>query len=140
MAVSVRLHLLVWCGPDRSRVTVAEPGISVLEAALRCCCPRCGKGKLFRGLMTLQPNCAVCGLDYGNSDTGDAGAVILIMVLGAIVVGMAFWVDFRFSPPLWVHALLWPAVIIPLAIALMRPMKAALVALQFRHRASEMGL
>jgi uncharacterized protein (DUF983 family) len=31
-------------------------------------------------------------------------------------------------------------VTIPLAILLMRPAKAALVALQFRHRASEMGL
>jgi uncharacterized protein (DUF983 family) len=39
-----------------------------------------------------------------------------------------------------VHAVLWPIVTVPLAIALMRPLKAALVALQFRHRASEMGL
>ncbi len=62
------------------------------------------------------------------------------MVLGAIVVGLAFWVEFRFSPPLWVHAMLWPAVTLPLAILMMRPVKAALVALQFRHRAAEMGL
>jgi uncharacterized protein (DUF983 family) len=56
------------------------------------------------------------------------------------VVGLAFWVEFRFSPPLWVHAILWPVVTVPLAVLLMRPAKAALVALQFRHRSSEMGL
>jgi uncharacterized protein (DUF983 family) len=88
----------------------------------------------------LRPACPVCGLDLTQSDTGDAGAVGLIMVLGAIVVILAFWVEFRFEPPLWVHVVLWPSITLPLAILLMRPMKAALVALQFRHRATEMGL
>jgi uncharacterized protein (DUF983 family) len=95
---------------------------------------------LFTGLLTLRPACPDCGLDLTQSDTGDAGAVGLIMVLGAIVVIMAFWVEFRFEPPLWVHAILWPSITLPLAILLMRPMKAALVALQFRHRSTEMGL
>jgi len=82
----------------------------------------------------------VCGLDLRDCDTGDGAIVGVIMVLGAIVVALAFWVEFRFSPPLWVHAVLWPLVTVPLAVAMMRPAKAALVALQFRHRASEMGL
>ncbi len=107
---------------------------------MRCRCPRCGKGKLFTGLLTLRPACPVCGLDLSQADTGDAGAVVVIMVLGVIVVALAFWVEFRFEPPLWVHAILWPAVTLPLAILLMRPMKAALVAAQFRTRAKEMGL
>jgi uncharacterized protein (DUF983 family) len=119
---------------------VAEPQVSILEASLRCLCPRCGKGKLFKGLLTLQPACPVCGLDFGRSDTGDAGAVIVIMVLGVIVVGLAFWVEFRFNPPLWVHAILWPVVTVPLAVLITRPMKAALVAAQFRTRPDEMGL
>jgi uncharacterized protein (DUF983 family) len=89
---------------------------------------------LFQGLLTLRPACPTCGLNFGKSDTGDAGAVGVIMVLGAI------WVEFRFNPPLWVHAILWPAVTLPLAILIMRPVKAALVAAQFRTRAAEMGL
>jgi uncharacterized protein (DUF983 family) len=91
-------------------------------------------------LLTLQAACPVCGLDLGQSDTGDAGAVGVIMVLGAIVMILAFWVEFRFEPPLWVHAILWPVVTLPLAILIMRPVKAALVAAQFRHRPHEMGL
>lgn len=62
------------------------------------------------------------------------------MVLGAFVLGMAFRVEFHLSPPLWVHAILWPVVTIPLAVLIMRPVKAALVAAQFRHRPNEMGL
>jgi uncharacterized protein (DUF983 family) len=95
---------------------------------------------LFRGVLTLQPACPVCGLQFGGSDTGDAGAVGVIIVLGAIVIALAFWVEFRFNPPLWVHAILWPAVTIPLSILITRPVKAALVAAQFRTRPSEMGL
>jgi uncharacterized protein (DUF983 family) len=64
----------------------------------------------------------------------------VIMVLGAIVICMAFWVEFHFSPPLWVHVILWPAVTLPLAVLITRPVKAALVAAQFRTRPSEMGL
>jgi uncharacterized protein (DUF983 family) len=119
---------------------VAETNVSIFQAALSCRCPRCGKGKLFKGLLTLQPACPACGLDFGRSDTGDAGAVIVIMVLGAVVGGMAIWVEFHFSPPLWVHVVLWPLVTILLAVLIMRHMKAALVAAQFRHRPNEMGL
>ncbi len=73
-------------------------------------------------------------------DTGDGAVVPVILVLGTIIVGLAFWVEFSFNPPLWVHAILWPVVTVPLAILLMRPTKAALIVQQYRHRSSEMGL
>ena len=92
------------------------------------------------GLLKVRDRCEVCGLDLRAHDSGDGPASLVILVLGAIVMVLVFWVEFRFSPPLWVHAILWPLVTVPLAIVLMRHMKAALVALQFRHRASEMGL
>ena len=88
----------------------------------------------------MRERCDVCGLDLRQHDAGDGATVGVILVLGAIIVALAFWVEFRFSPPLWVHAVLWPALTLPLAVLLMRPAKAALVALQFRHRSSEMGL
>ena len=119
---------------------MAEAGVSVLHAALACRCPRCGRGRLFRNLLEVRDRCEICDLDLRECDTGDGAIVGVIMVLGAIVVALAFWVEFRFSPPLWVHVVLWPVVTIPLAVLMMRPAKAALVALQFRHRASEMGL
>ena len=42
-----------------------------IHAGLRCRCPRCGKGELFAGFLTLQSRCEVCGLDYGFADSGD---------------------------------------------------------------------
>ena len=113
---------------------------SVLEAALHCRCPRCGQGRLYRGILDVRPRCEHCDLDLTKTDAGDGAAALVIMVLGAFVVGLAFWTEFRFEPPLWLHAVLWPLLTIPLAIVMIRSTKAALIAMQFRHRASEMGL
>lgn len=95
---------------------------------------------MFRNLVEVRDRCATCGLDLRTSDSGDGATALVILFLGAIIVGLAFWTEFHLNPPLWVHAILWPVVTIPLAIALIRPVKAGLIAMQYRHRASEMGL
>lgn len=75
----------------------------------------------------------MCGLDLSAQDAGDGPAVFVIFFLGLIVVGLAAWVELRFAPPIWVHLVLWVPLIIAGAIALLRPLKAVLIALQFRH-------
>jgi len=111
-----------------------------LDTALRGRCPRCGRGRLFRNLLEVLPACPACGLDLTKVDVGDGAVVPVILVLGTVIVGLAFWVEFSFNPPLWLHVVLWPLVTIPLAIVLMRTAKAALIAQQYRHRSAEMGL
>ena len=109
------------------------PPVSVLAAALRCRCPRCGEGKLYDGLLKVAPRCSVCGLDLAAEDTGDGAAVFVVLILGALVVGLAILVEVKFAPPFWVHIVLWTPVIIGGAIAMLRPLKAWLIAMQFRH-------
>ena len=94
---------------------------------------------MFDGVLTVKDRCPVCGLNLAEADTGDGAAAFIILFESAILVGLAFWVEFRFNPPLWVHAVLWPALAIPGTIAMMRPLKAFLVAQQFRNRPDEMG-
>jgi uncharacterized protein (DUF983 family) len=95
---------------------------------------------LFQNLLEVRPACTRCGLDLTRVDTGDGAVVPVLLVLGALIVGLAFWVEFTFSPPLWVHAILWLVVAIPLAVVMIRFAKAALIIQQYRHRSSEMGL
>ena len=109
------------------------PPIPVLAAALRCRCPRCGKGKLYQGLLTVAPRCSVCGLDLAAQDAGDGPAVFVVLILGALVVLLAILVEIKFAPPLWVHLVLWTPVVIGGAIAMLRPLKAWLIAMQYRH-------
>ena len=107
--------------------------VSVIRAALGCRCPRCGEGRLFINLLTVRPACPSCGLDLTAEDAGDGPAVFVIFFLGMIVVGLAAIVELKFAPPMWVHLLLWAPLILGGAILLLRPLKAGLIALQYRH-------
>jgi len=113
--------------------------VSILEAALRCRCPRCGKGKLYDGYLQVAERCQSCGLDLRKADSGDGPAVFLIFIVGALVVALAFWLESAAAPPMWVHMAIWPAFTLIVSLALLRPAKALLIALQFRHRASDSG-
>jgi uncharacterized protein (DUF983 family) len=113
---------------------------SVIESAMRgiaCKCPRCGKGKLYSGFLTLRPRCEACELDYAFIDAGDGPAVFIIMIAGAIVVGCALIVEVKYPPPFWVHAALWLPLILATTLLPLRAMKALLIALQFHHKAAE---
>ncbi len=110
------------------------PPVSILAAALLCRCPRCGAGKLYDGLLSVAPACSRCGLDLRAEDSGDGPAVFVMLILGAITVGLAIAVEILFSPPLWVHLVLWTPLVIGGSILLLRPLKAGLIALQYRHR------
>ena len=88
---------------------------------------------MFTGLLTVRPSCPTCGLDLSAQDAGDGPAVFVIFFLGLIVVGLAAIVEIKFSPPIWVHLALWTPLILGGAILMLRPLKAGLIALQFRH-------
>ncbi len=63
----------------------------------------------------------------------------MIFIVGPIVTGLAFWVEVAFEPPYWLHMALWGPLILAGSLLLLRPFKATLVALQYRHRAGETG-
>ena len=112
------------------------PPVSPLRAGLLARCPRCGRGRLFNGLLAVAGRCEDCGLDLSAHDSGDGPAVFVILFLGFAVVGAALVVETHYAPALWVHALIWPPLILAGALALLRPFKATLIALQYRHRRS----
>ena len=114
---------------------VTPPG--VLAASVLGRCPRCGQGKLFDGYLAVAPECSVCGQNFREFDVGDGAASLVILVVGAIVCGLALWVEFTFQPPLWLHALIWTPVVVLLTFVFLRLVKAALLVLQYRHKAGE---
>ncbi len=113
-----------------------------VRAGLLGRCPRCGKGRLFEGPLTLKVRqaCEECGLSNAFVDSGDGPAVFVIIVLGFLMMGAALILEFKLSPPLWVHLILWVPTALFLGFGLLRPMKATLIALQYRNRAEEARL
>ena len=114
-----------------------ERPLSPVATGLACRCPRCGKGRLFEGFLTIRPRCEVCGLDFAFADAGDGPAVFIIFFAGLIVVGGALVVEILFEPPFWLHALLWGPLILAVTLIPLRPMKGLMVALQYHHQAAE---
>ncbi len=94
-------------------------------------------GQAVRRLSRHRAGCSVCGQDFKAFDVGDGAAALVILVVGAIVCGLALWTEFTFQPPLWVHAVLWAPLIALLTVVFLRLTKSALLVLQYRHKAGE---
>jgi uncharacterized protein (DUF983 family) len=114
-----------------------QPRIS--EAALFGLCPNCGARTLFGGLTKFADHCRACALDFTKFNVGDGPASFLILIVGAIVVGLAIWLQLSFAPPFWVHALLWIPLITGMVIYGLRMAKAALAYAEFSNHAGEAG-
>ncbi len=100
-------------------------------------CPRCGEGRLFDGFLALAPRCSACGLDFGFADSADGPAFFIITAVGFIVAGAALLVEISYSPPIWVHVVLWGPLVLVLCLGLLRPLKGVMVALQYANRAEQ---
>jgi uncharacterized protein (DUF983 family) len=113
------------------------PPVDPFRAGFSCTCPRCGQGKLYDGMLKIRPSCRNCGLDYSFADAGDGPAVFVILIIGFVVVGLALWMEVTYSPPVWLHFILWLPLTIGLSLWLLRVLKAMLIALQYRNNARQ---
>ena len=115
----------------------AKPAPSLADVSLKGLCPRCGARTLFAGWTAFAPRCRACGLDFAAFNVGDGPAAFLILILGALVVGLAIWLHLALAPPFWVQVLIWTPVTLVGTIASLRVCKAALLASEYRNAARE---
>jgi uncharacterized protein (DUF983 family) len=113
------------------------PPVSPFAVGLAGKCPRCGEGALFKGFLGLRERCNACGLNYAEADSGDGPAVFVIFIVGFLAVAVAFILRFVFEAPTWVALGVSIGTTIGLSLALLRPMKATMIALQFQNKAAE---
>jgi uncharacterized protein (DUF983 family) len=116
---------------------VEWPPLDPMRVGLRCRCPRCGQGPLFRGFLELAPSCTVCGLDYGFADPADGPAFFVICFACIPSVLFAVWLEVAFGVSIWVHVFVSVPVILLSCLVPLRPLKGWLVASQYFHKAEE---
>jgi uncharacterized protein (DUF983 family) len=121
--------------PPRQDVQPAR--IDPIRAGLLCRCPNCGRGPLYAGFLKVVDRCRACGFDFTRLNTGDGAAVFIIQIVGFPVVFGALAVEIAFAPPMWLHLMVWPPLAVIGSLALMRPGKGAMIALQMKNRAAE---
>lgn len=61
----------------------------------------------------------------------------MILIVGAIIVALAFWVEMTFHPPYLLQLAIWIPTILIVSLGLLRPLKGLLIALQYKHKARE---
>jgi uncharacterized protein (DUF983 family) len=94
---------------------------------------------LFAGVAKFADRCDGCGLDYSAFNVGDGPVVFLTMGIGALITILAVSVELVFSPPPWVHAVLWIPLTSLLVVVALRFGKGLLLALEYRNSAREAG-
>ena len=113
------------------------PDISPLKTGLAGTCPRCGRGKLFSGYLTVAKSCQSCGLSFSFADGGDGAAWFVMLFVCVVGVGSILGVEVAYAPSFWVHALIAIPVLIILPILLLRPVKGILLCQQWKTGAQE---
>ena len=112
-------------------------GVNPFLAGIACCCPNCGRGPLFSGFLKIARGCPACGESFDRADSGDGPAVFIILIVGVVCCFGALYTDLSAHPPIAVTLAIWVPLAGLLSVALMRPLKGVMVALQFYNHASE---
>lgn len=70
-------------------------------------------------------------------DVGDGATVFVILIAGFLICAGALIVEVKYSPPYWVHAIIWLPLIAIVVLGGLRVVKGTLMVLQYKHRAGE---
>jgi uncharacterized protein (DUF983 family) len=85
---------------------------------IKCRCPHCGKGRLFRGYLDQVERCAVCDEPLAGYKVGLFLPLVVITlmvhILGFVMLNMEL--TGRSNPLTYIYVLLPLSVIVPLAI------------------------
>ncbi|MEM8988192.1 MAG: DUF983 domain-containing protein [Pseudomonadota bacterium] len=105
-----------------------------LFKGLKMRCPKCGKTSLFKGYLSVKPECEACGCELHHHQADDAPPYFTIFIVGHLIVPLALVLEETNAPPIWVHWSIWIPMAILLSLALLPPIKGALVGLQWAMR------
>ena len=114
--------------------TAKRPIFTSLRRGFACRCPSCGKGRLFDAFLKVSPACSVCGEDLSHHRADDAPPYLTMVVTGHVVVPIALMVETTFSPPTWASMAFFLPLTLVTALALLQPIKGAVVGLQWALR------
>lgn len=104
-----------------------------------CRCPNCGQGKLFGAFLKSVPSCSACHEEFHHHRADDLPAYLVIMIVGHIVVGGFMGIEMTSGLGLWQHLAIWVPVTIVSSLALLQPVKGAVISLQWALRMHGFG-
>lgn len=117
----------------------ARPAGRAIRRGLFCRCPACGEGALFRAFLKPVDACAVCGEEMHHHRADDLPPYLVITIVGHLVLGGYMMTDLILPFSTWMHLAIWVPVTLFGALALMQPVKGAVIGLQWALRMHGFG-
>lgn len=87
---------------------------------------------MFGRFLKVADHCPACGEELFHHRADDFPAYIVIVIIGHLTVPAVLAVEMAYRPPIWVHMTLWLPLVIGGALALLQPVKGAIVGLQWQ--------
>lgn len=102
-------------------------------------CPDCGDGRLFGAFLKPVDSCSDCGSEMHHHRADDLPPYLVIFVVGHVVVAGYMMVEAYLLWNSWQHLALWIPITLVLAIAMIQPVKGAVIGLQWANRMHGFG-
>jgi uncharacterized protein (DUF983 family) len=109
----------------------SRPVWAAMRNGFRGRCPHCGQGKLFSSFVKTVDECGNCGEEIMHHRADDLPAYIVVVIVGHLVVGAFMGLETVLRLSNWQHLAIWVPLTIILSIGLLRPVKGAIVGLQW---------
>lgn len=94
-------------------------------------CPACGHGRMFRKYLKVADACPNCGEELHHQRADDFPAYLDIVIVGHVLVPILLAVETELAPPVWLSMTVWPLIALVMTLALLQPIKGAVVAMQW---------
>ena len=78
---------------------------------------------MFDGYLSVRRACASCGEALHHHRADDMPAWAVILVVGKVLIASLLAVEVAFSPPVWLHWAIWPALTLMLTLWLLPRVK-----------------
>jgi len=86
---------------------------------------------MFRAFLKVAEECPRCGEALHHHRADDFPAYLVIVIVGHILVPIILVVETEIAPAIWISMTLWPSLALAMTLALLQPVKGAVVAIQW---------
>ena len=107
---------------------------TALWRGVRGRCPNCGRGHIFDRFLKVADRCEACGEEFFHHRADDFPAYIVIVIVGHVICASLLFVELTWSFSDVDEMAVFLPLTLFLAIALIQPVKGAVVALQWGPR------
>lgn len=111
-----------------------RPAGQAMRRGWRRRCPRCGKGPMMNGYLTVRDGCPVCAQELHHHRADDGPAYLTILIVGHLMAPVMIWSFTEFRPDPLTLATIFTIGTVALSLWLLPRLKGMIVGLQWAKR------